>query len=108
MNVWNLNSDWKDVKVSNYELNETIINDFCDSFMTEIRWIIMNKKMKMMCMKEKFMKTVTHHDTKTFKKQELKITDKNFRTMIRNVLMCRLTEESEWDILSHENSVSSH
>ena len=47
----------------------------------------MNDKMKVMCMKEKFIETITHHDMKTLKKEELKIIDEIFRTMIRNMLM---------------------
>ena len=63
-----------------------MIDDLCDLFTAEIRQTVMNKRMKVMCMKEKFMKTVTHHNMKTLKKQELKTTDENLRTMIRNML----------------------
>jgi len=86
MNVQKLNSDWIDVKVSNQKLNETMIDDLCNSFTAEIRWITVNDKMKVMCMKKKFIKIITHYDMKTFKKKELKITDEIFRIIIKNML----------------------
>ena len=64
-----------------------MIDDFCDSFTAEIRQIIMNDRMKMMCMKEKFIETITHHDVKTLKKEELKTIDEIFRTIVRNMLI---------------------
>ena len=63
-----------------------MIDDFCNSFTAEIKQIIMNNRMKATCMKEKFIEIIIHYDTKTLKKKELKITDKIFRTIIRNVL----------------------
>ena len=74
------------MKVSNQKLNETMIDDLCNSFTAEIRQIIMNNKMKAMCTEEKFIKTITHHDMKTLKKEELKTSDEIFRIMIRNML----------------------
>ena len=86
MNVQKLNSDWTDVKISNWKLNETMIDDLCDSFTTEIRWIIMNNRMKAMCIEKKFIEIITHHDMKILKKEKLKIIDEIFRTTIKNML----------------------
>ena len=63
-----------------------MIDDFCNSFTAEIRQIIMNNKMKVTCMKEKFIKIITHHDVKILKKKKLKITDEIFKAIIRNML----------------------
>ena len=46
----------------------------------------MNNKMKAMCIEKKFIKTITYHDMKTLKKEELKIIDEIFRITIRNML----------------------
>ena len=75
------------MKILNQKLNETMIDDFCNSFTAEIRQIIINDRIKAMCMKEKFIETITHHDTKTFKKEKLKTTDEILRIMIRNMLI---------------------
>ena len=64
-----------------------MIDDFCNSFTAEIRQIIVNNRMKIMCTEKKFIKTITHHDIKILKKEELKTTDEILKTMIRNVLM---------------------
>ena len=85
MNVWKLNSDWTDAKISNQKLNEIMIDDLCNSFTAEIRWTVMNNKMKTTCMKEKFIKTITYHDMKTLKKEKLKTTDEIFRSTIKNM-----------------------
>ena len=87
MNVQKLNSDWTDAKISNWKLNETMIDDFCNSFTTEIRQIIMNNRMKVMCIEKKFIKTITHHDMKTLKKKKLKTIDEIFKTIIKNMLI---------------------
>ena len=63
-----------------------MIDNLCNSFTARIRQIIMNNKMKAMCMKKKFIKTIIHYDMKTLKKKELKTTDEIFRTTIRNML----------------------
>ena len=73
------------MKVSNQKLDETMIDDFCDLFTAEIKQITVNDRMKMMCMKKKFIGTITHYNMKILKKEELKITDEIFRTMIRNM-----------------------
>ena len=75
------------MKVLNWELNEIIINDFCDSFTAEIKQIIMNNKIKVMCTEEKFIETIIHYNIKIFKKEELKITNEIFKAMIKNMLM---------------------
>ena len=64
-----------------------MINDFYDSFTAEIRQIAVNDRMKITCMKEKFIKIITYHDAETFKKKELKITNEIFKVMIRNIFM---------------------
>ena len=64
-----------------------MINDFCDSFTAEIRQIAVNDRMKITCMKEKFIKIITYHDAETFKKKKLKITDEIFRATVRNMLI---------------------
>ena len=63
-----------------------MINDFCNSFTVEIRQIIMNNRMKATCTEKKFIEIIIYHDTKTFKKEKLKATDKILITMIRNIL----------------------
>ena len=63
-----------------------MIDNFCNSFTAEIRQTAVNDRMKVICMKEKFIKAITHHDTETFKKKELKTTDEILRIMIRNML----------------------
>ena len=95
MNVWKLNLNWTDVKVSNQKLNETMIDDFCDLFTAEIKQITVNDRMKMMCMKKKFIETITHYNMKILKKEELKITDEIFRTMIRNMLTWAKEKKSD-------------
>ena len=64
-----------------------MINNFCNSFTTEIRQTIMNDRMKATCTKEKFIEIITHHDMKIFKKEKLKTTNEIFRIIIRNMLM---------------------
>ena len=63
-----------------------MINDFYDSFTAEIRQIIMNNKMKVMCTEKKFIKTIIHYDMKTLKKKKLKIINEIFKTTVRNML----------------------
>ena len=46
-----------------------MIDDFCNSFITEIKQITVNDKMKVMCTEEKFIETITHHNTETLKKK---------------------------------------
>ena len=74
------------MKVLNQKLNETMIDDFCDSFTAEIRQTVMNNRMKATCTEEKFIKTIIHYDTEILKKEELKTTDEILRTTIRNML----------------------
>ena len=74
-----------------------MIDDFCDSFTAEIKQIIMNNKMKITCMKEKFIKIITHHDTEIFKKEKLKIINEIFRITIKNMLT--QTKEKNFDNL---------
>ena len=62
-----------------------MIDDFCDSFTTKIRQIVMNNRMKIMCTEKKFIKIITYYDTEIFKKKKLKITNKIFRTIIKNM-----------------------
>ena len=62
-----------------------MIDDLCDSFTAEIRQIIMNDRMKVMCTEEKFIEIITHHDIEILKKKELKTTDEIFRVTIRNM-----------------------
>ena len=63
-----------------------MIDDFCNSFTAEIKQTVMNNRMKATCTKKKFIETITHHDMKTLKKEELKTTNEIFRAMIRNML----------------------
>ena len=74
------------MKILNQKLNETMIDNFCNSFTAEIRQIIINDRIKVICTEEKFIKTIIYHDVKTFKKERLKTTDEIFKTMIRNML----------------------
>ena len=63
-----------------------MIDNFYDLFTAEIRQIVVNDRMKMMCTEKKFIETITYYDTKTLKKEELKIINEIFRTMIKNML----------------------
>jgi len=87
MNVQNLNSDWTNEKISNQKLNKIIINDFCDSFTAEIRYTVMNNKIKIICMKKKFIKIITYHDTEIFKNTNWEIISEILKIIIKNVIM---------------------
>ena len=86
MNVQNLNSDWTNKKVSNQELNKIMIDDLCNSFTAEIRHTVMNNKMKMMCIKKKFIKIITYHDMKIFKNANQKAINKILEIIIKNII----------------------
>ena len=64
-----------------------MIDDFYDSFTAEIKQIAVNNRIKTICTKKKFIETITYHDTKTLKKEELKIINEIFKAMIRNMLI---------------------
>ena len=64
-----------------------MIDDLYNSFTAEIRQTVVNDRMKATCTEEKFIETITYHDMKTLKKEELKTSDEILRTMIRNMLI---------------------
>ena len=64
-----------------------MIDELCDSFTAEIRWTIMNNRMKATCLKEKFIKTITHHDMKILKKENSETTNKILKIIIKNIFM---------------------
>ena len=63
-----------------------MIDDFCNSFTTEIRQTVINDRIKTTCTKEDFIETITHYDMKILKKKELKTSNEILKTTIRNML----------------------
>ena len=63
-----------------------MIDNLYNLFTAEIRQIVINNKIKVICTEKKFIEIITYHDIKIFKKKKLKITDKIFKTMIKNIL----------------------
>ena len=64
-----------------------MIDELCDSFTAEIRCTVMNDRMKVMCMKKKFIKTITHHETEILKNANQKTISEILEATIKNVVM---------------------
>jgi len=86
------------MKILNQKLNKNIIDELCNSFITEIRQTVMNDRMKVMCSKEKFIKIIIYHDMKILKKENLKVTSEILEIIIKNVLI--QTKKKDLIILS--------
>ena len=64
-----------------------MIDKLYDSFIIEIRHTIINDRMKMMCLKEKFIKIIIYYNIKILKKENSETTSKILKIIIKNVLI---------------------
>ena len=64
-----------------------MIDELCDSFTAEIRCTAVNDRMKAMCMKKKFIETITHHEMKILKNANQKAISEILKATIKNIVM---------------------
>ena len=72
-----------------------MIDKLYDSFTAEIRQTVMNNRIKVTCLKEKFIKIITHYNTKILKKENSEATNKILKIIIKNIFMQIKKERSD-------------